>query len=49
MVHAYSFNTGQDEARDQQFEVILGSVVKKKYFYLKKKSFFALGASHILI
>lgn len=50
MVHAYSFNTGQDEARDQQFEAILGSVVKKKnYFYLKKKSFFALGASHISI
>lgn len=50
VVHAYSFNTGQDEARDQQFEAILGSVVKKNYFYLKKKnSFFALGASHISV
>lgn len=50
VVDAYSFNTRQDEARDQQFEAILGSVVKKKnYFYLKKKSFFALGASHISI
>lgn len=38
VVYAYSFNTGQDEARDQQFEAILGSVVKKNYFYLKKKS-----------
>lgn len=30
VVHAYSFNTGQDEARAQQFEAILDSVVKKK-------------------
>lgn len=37
MVHAYSFNTGQDEARDQQFEVILGSVVKKKILLSQKK------------
>lgn len=43
VVHAYSFNTGQDEARAQQFEAILDSVVKKK------NSFFALGASHISI
>lgn len=31
VVHAYSFNTGQDEARAQQFEAILDSVVKKKF------------------
>lgn len=34
VVHAYSFNTGQDEARAQQFEAILDSVVKKKKFLL---------------
>lgn len=38
VVHTYSFNTGQDEARDQQFEAILNSVVKKKKItFISKK------------
>lgn len=36
VVYAYSFNTGQNEARDQQFEAILGSVVKKLLLSKKK-------------
>lgn len=49
VVHAYSFNTGQDEARDQQFEAILNSVIKIITFISKKFFLCTRGISHLNI